>query len=132
MEKEEKEIEMPSKGGKGGAKKRTSATPGTPSSAASAPPGAGAGAGPRAPVKTMAAPPHTALFGNTTTTAPTVPAPAATPPATHTGLPQQVNNVPIDSLVNLYILKYLKPYALMRWFYLLLDTLFLTRASVLE
>ncbi|KAL0895860.1 hypothetical protein ABMA27_011883 [Loxostege sticticalis] len=94
MEKEEKEIEMPSKGGKGGAKKRTSATPGTPSSAAAAPAGVGTGAGPRAPVKTMAAPPHTALFGNTTTTAPTVPAPAATPPATHTGLPQQVATQP--------------------------------------
>ncbi|XP_028169621.1 bromodomain-containing protein 3 [Ostrinia furnacalis] len=86
MEKEEKEVEMPSKGGKGGAKKRTSTTGAPPAAAAP-------GAPPRAPVKTLAAPPHTALFGNTTA-APTVPAPAATPPATHTGLPQQVATQP--------------------------------------
>lgn len=92
MDKEEKEIELPSKAGKGGAKKRASAPSGTPSSGAAATPGAGAGA--RAPVKTLAAPPHTALF-SAAAPAPAVPQPPATPPATHTGLPQQVTyNLP--------------------------------------
>lgn len=103
MDKEEKEIELPSKGGKGGPKKRPSTASGTPTSAVAATPGAGA----RAPVKTIAAPPHTALFSAAATPAPTVPAPAVTPPATHTGLPQQVisfNNIISRSLDQKYLM----------------------------
>ncbi|XP_049887175.1 bromodomain-containing protein 3-like isoform X3 [Pectinophora gossypiella] len=95
MDKEEKEIELPSKGSKGGAKKRTSSAAGpvaaatTPSAGAAA-----AAAGPRAGGgKTLVAP-HPALVGSTnTTTAPALP-PQAAPPATHTGLPQQVATQP--------------------------------------
>ncbi|CAH0747512.1 unnamed protein product [Diatraea saccharalis] len=83
MEKEEKEIELPSKGPKGVAKKRTIVPGGTPSVGTPT-----AASGPRAPVKSITAPPHPLFTANTT--APTVPTPAATPPATHTGLPQQV------------------------------------------
>jgi hypothetical protein len=85
MDKEEKEIELPSKGGKGGVKKRAPSTGVTPSTPVPVAPGSA----PRAPVKTITAPPHPAMF-TSNATAPTVPAPAATPPATHTGLPQQV------------------------------------------
>lgn len=88
MDKEEKEIEVPSKGGKGGVKKRT--TGGSSGGSASASGGGGARG---AAVKTMPAPPHPALVGSTnTTTTPalTLATPSVTPPATHTGLPQQV------------------------------------------
>lgn len=82
MDKEEKEIETPSKGGKSAVKKRPgSSAPGTPAAAPPVP----------RPVKVPAPPP--AVVGSTnSTTAPALP-PAAAPapaPATHTGLPQQV------------------------------------------
>lgn len=84
MDKEEKEIEMPAKAGKGAGKKR----------------GGGAVAGVagivRAPsVKraSSAAPPHPAAVVRAVPTPPAIPTPAATPPATHTGLPQQVRQV---------------------------------------
>ncbi|KAI5634984.1 bromodomain-containing protein [Phthorimaea operculella] len=66
MEKEEREIEQPSKGGKRGAvKKSAPATPAVPAL-------------------------HPAIVGSTnTTTAPSI-TPATIPPATQTGLPQQV------------------------------------------
>lgn len=87
MEKEEKEIETPSKGAKGGAKKR----PGGSSTGAAVP--AAAPPAP-APPRAVKAPPHPALVGSTnSTTAPALPTAAPVPPvaATHTGLPQQVN-----------------------------------------
>uniref|UniRef100_A0A2H1WGE6 SFRICE_001097 n=1 Tax=Spodoptera frugiperda TaxID=7108 RepID=A0A2H1WGE6_SPOFR len=94
MDKEEKEIEAPSKGGKGGVKKRGTSTPGAVGAV-----GAGGAAGAPSPAprtaKPPAAAPHPALVGSTnTTTTPAIPAPPATPPATHTGLPQQVATQP--------------------------------------
>lgn len=120
MDKEEKEIELPSKGGKGAVKKRV----GGASSGGGAGAGGGGGGGGvvvvggggggggGAPATTGgvrtgkslsgaggasigATPaPHPALVGSTaSTTAPAVP-PAATPPATHAGLPQQVATQP--------------------------------------
>lgn len=94
MDKEEKEIEMPSKGGKAAGKKRGTSTGSTPGGGTGAGVGAGVaatgGAGatptPRAPAKPPAPAPPPALVGSTNTTT----APAATPPATHAGLPQQV------------------------------------------
>ncbi|XP_037963728.2 bromodomain-containing protein 3-like isoform X2 [Plutella xylostella] len=90
MEKEEKEIETPSKGAKGGAKKR----PGGSSTGAAVP--AAAPPAP-APPRAVKAPPHPALVGSTnSTTAPALPTAAPVPPvaATHTGLPQQVATQP--------------------------------------
>lgn len=75
MDKEEKEIEMPSKGGKASTKKRASGPIG-PTVPAATPH--------KAPVKAPA--PIPALVGSTNTTT----TPSVTPPATHTGLPQQV------------------------------------------
>ncbi|XP_075986622.1 homeotic protein female sterile-like isoform X2 [Anticarsia gemmatalis] len=93
MDKDEKEIEAPSKGGKGGVKKR-----GTSSSGGAGPGGATpAPAGPpaRPAVKALPPPPHPALVGSTnTTTTPAITTPSVTPPATHTGLPQQVATQP--------------------------------------
>ncbi|XP_049698046.1 bromodomain-containing protein 3 isoform X2 [Helicoverpa armigera] len=95
MDKEEKEIEAPSKGGKGGVKKRGTSTPGAAAvGAAGGATPAAAAAAPRAPKPAPPAP-HPALVGSTnTTTTPALPAPPATPPATHTGLPQQVATQP--------------------------------------
>ncbi|XP_068628917.1 bromodomain-containing protein 3-like isoform X2 [Battus philenor] len=96
MDKEEKEIEVPSNSAKAGVKKRTSGSSGSVG-------GAGAGAGatpggalpPRAPVKAAPATPLPTFVGSTnTTTTPALTASAATPPATHTGLPQQVATQP--------------------------------------
>lgn len=91
MDKEEKEIETPSKGGKGVVKKRggggsTSAVPSTPAPTPT----------PRPVVKALPPPPpHPVVVGSTnTTTTPAITAPAVTPPATHTGLPQQVATQP--------------------------------------
>lgn len=99
MDKEEKEIEAPSKGGKGGVKKRNTSTPaaaglaGPPSATPATPTPA------RAPKPAPPAP-HPALVGSTnTTTTPAIPAPPATPPATHTGLPQQVRSYSYRSLL---------------------------------
>ncbi|CAG5018839.1 unnamed protein product [Parnassius apollo] len=99
MDKEEKEIEVPSNSAKAGVKKRTGGSGGSVGGA-----GAGAGAGAvagagalpvRAPVKVAPTTPLPAFVGSTnTTTTPTLTASAATPPATHTGLPQQVATQP--------------------------------------
>ncbi|KAJ8734130.1 hypothetical protein PYW07_014681 [Mythimna separata] len=94
MDKEEKEIEAPSKGGKGTVKKRGTSTPGAGAGAAGAAAATPTVPAPRAPKPTPGAP-HPALVGSTnTTTTPALPAPPATPPATHTGLPQQVATQP--------------------------------------
>ncbi|CAD0195571.1 unnamed protein product [Chrysodeixis includens] len=95
MDKEEKEIEAPSKGGgKGGVKKRGTLPSGAGLGAGATPAVATPGAV-RAAVKAMPAAPHPALVGSTnTTTTPAISAPPATPPATHTGLPQQVATQP--------------------------------------
>ncbi|KAJ0181087.1 hypothetical protein K1T71_003172 [Dendrolimus kikuchii] len=93
MDKEEKEIEVPSKGGKGSVKKRGTGAGSAGGGGAGG--GAGAGTGARAVAKAPPAPPHPAVVGSTnTTTAPALAAPAPTPPATHTGLPQQVASQP--------------------------------------
>lgn len=80
MEKDEKEVEVPSNSGKS-VKKRTG-----PSVAPSVP-------GARStPVKAVPSTPMPAFVGSTnTTTTPTLAAPP-TPPATHAGLPQQVDH----------------------------------------
>ncbi|GBP55502.1 Bromodomain-containing protein 3 [Eumeta japonica] len=94
MDKEEKEIELPSKGAKG-VKKRAGSVGGVPGTGAGAAsgPGTGVRGSSNKPVATAtaAAAPHPGLVGSTnTTTAPALAAlPPATPPATHTGLPQQ-------------------------------------------
>lgn len=91
MDKEEKEIEAPSKGAKGAVKKRgtggpsatVGGTPATPTVPASRP-----------AVKALPPAPHPVVVGSTnTTTTPAITTPSITPPATHTGLPQQVNIV---------------------------------------
>ncbi|XP_041974160.1 bromodomain-containing protein 3-like isoform X2 [Aricia agestis] len=87
MEKEEKEIEMPSNSNKGSVKKRAGSS--GPGGAAGA---GGAGAVPPRTVK--AVPPHPTFVGSTNTTTTPLAAPPATPPATHTGLPQQVATQP--------------------------------------
>lgn len=76
MDKEEKEIEAPSKGGKGGSTKKRASGPVGPTVPAATPH--------KVPVKAPA--PIPALVGSTNTTT----TPSVTPPATHTGLPQQV------------------------------------------
>nr|XP_032512395.1 bromodomain-containing protein 3-like isoform X2 [Danaus plexippus plexippus] len=96
MDKEEKEIEMPSNSGKSGVKKRVGG------SSVGGPPMAGTGSMPaspaltsRAAVKPLPPAPHPNFVGSTnTTTTPTLTAPSVTPPATHTGLPQQVATQP--------------------------------------
>lgn len=98
MDKEEKEIETPSNSAKGGVKKRTGgSSTGVVTGGPVVVAGAGAGAGAAtlgartSAVKPLAPAPHPAFVGSTnTTTTPTLTAPSATPPATHTGLPQQV------------------------------------------
>ncbi|XP_060809601.1 bromodomain-containing protein 3 isoform X2 [Amyelois transitella] len=88
MDKEEKEIEPPSKGGKGGgAKKRVSGPPATPGGTTP-----GTGAAVRPPVK-AAAGMLPAMFP-AAPAATSAPPAATTPPATHTGLPQQVTTQP--------------------------------------
>lgn len=78
MDKEEKEIEAPSKGGKGtGITKKRVSGPVGPTVPVATPH--------KVPVKAPA--PIPALVGSTNTTT----TPSVTPPATHTGLPQQVN-----------------------------------------
>ncbi|XP_045761111.1 bromodomain-containing protein 3-like isoform X1 [Maniola jurtina] len=93
MDKEEKEIEMPSNSSKSTVKKRAGGSSATAGAGAATP---GAAAGARAtPAKPAAPAPLPAFVGSTnTTTTPTLSAPAATPPATHTGLPQQVATQP--------------------------------------
>lgn len=93
MDKEEKEIEAPSKAGKGAVKKRGTGTSSTGSTGGTGGTGTtpSTGVSIRATVKASSAPPHPALVGSTnTTTAPALTTPQPTPPATHTGLPQQV------------------------------------------
>ncbi|CAG4924831.1 unnamed protein product [Colias eurytheme] len=91
MDKEEKEIEVPSNSGKGTVKKRSGGSSGgVPASSVSTPT-----VGARStPVKAIPSTPLPAFVGSTnTTTTPTLTAPA-TPPATHAGLPQQVATQP--------------------------------------
>lgn len=76
MDKEEKELETPSKGGKAASTKKRASGPVGPTVPAVTPH--------KAPVKVPA--PIPALVGSTNTTT----TPSVTPPATHTGLPQQV------------------------------------------
>ncbi|XP_052737200.1 bromodomain-containing protein 3-like isoform X2 [Bicyclus anynana] len=92
MDKEEKEIEMPSNSNKSAVKKRTGGSSGGAVTPAPAP--AGPRATPSAPAKPAPAPLPAFVGSTNTTTTPTLSAPQATPPATHTGLPQQVATQP--------------------------------------
>ncbi|XP_039745176.1 bromodomain-containing protein 3-like isoform X2 [Pararge aegeria] len=102
MDKEEKELESPSNSNKSVVKKRTgSSTGGTVAGSAPSGPAASARATPSTPAKPAAPAPLPAFVGSTnTTTTPTLSAPVATPPATHTGLPQQVATQPSNFHVN--------------------------------
>ncbi|XP_050665313.1 bromodomain-containing protein 3 isoform X2 [Leptidea sinapis] len=96
MDKEEKEIEMPSNSSKGSQKKR----PGGSSSVSASSTPVPAISSRSTPVKAIPSTPLPAFVGSTnTTTTPTLTAPA-TPPATHTGLPQQVATQPSNFHVN--------------------------------
>ncbi|KOB69054.1 putative bromodomain containing 3 [Operophtera brumata] len=80
MDKEEKELETPSKGGKAASTKKRASGPAGPTVPAATPH--------KVPVKVPV--PIPALVGSTNTTT----TPSVTPPATHTGLPQQVATQP--------------------------------------
>ncbi|CAK1548329.1 unnamed protein product [Leptosia nina] len=93
MDKEEKEIEVPSISGKGTVKKRSGGSSSGGLSVGAVPTAAPVGSR-STPVKAVPSTPMPAFVGSTnTTTTPTLTAPP-TPPATHAGLPQQVATQP--------------------------------------
>ncbi|KPJ15556.1 hypothetical protein RR48_09485 [Papilio machaon] len=98
MDKEEKEIEVPSNSAKAAVKKRTSGSVGSVGSVGGVGGVGGVSAGggvARSTVKAVPSTPLPAFVGSTnTTTTPALTASTPTPPATHTGLPQQVATQP--------------------------------------